>query len=94
MPYLLSIQYLRAVAAMFVVIFHITALMPGMVFTFDAGQAGVDIFFVISGYVMWMTGQGQAPGNFMMRRIIRIVPLYWAITMMAALVHASPVIAQ
>ncbi len=90
MPYLLSIQYLRAIAALFVVLFHISALTPGIVSTFEAGQAGVDIFFVISGYVMWMTGQGQAPGDFMMRRIIRIVPLYWAITLVAAMVHASP----
>lgn len=43
------------------------------------GNAGVDIFFVISGFIMWVTTvkTTQTPAYFWYRRIIRIVPLYW-----------------
>ena len=49
------------------------------------GEAGVDIFFVISGFVMAWTTQKtatapskvQAAGMFLLRRLIRVVPLYW-----------------
>ncbi len=81
---LLSIQYLRAVAALSVVAFHseqATAL----------GQAGVDIFFVISGFIMWMvTAKPIGPGEFVRHRLIRIVPLYWIATIvMAVHQHAA-----
>ena len=87
--FFISIQYLRAVAAILVVLFHITAIFPGALPLFDAGQAGVDIFFVISGLVMWLTGRQAGAGSFMLRRILRIVPLYWAVTLFAALISFS-----
>ena len=49
--------------------------------------AGVDIFFVISGFIMvyassrWF-GSAQSPRVFLAHRIARIVPLYWATTML------------
>jgi exopolysaccharide production protein ExoZ len=48
------------------------------------GAAGVDIFFVISGFIMWITTASDraTPGSFAMHRIIRIVPLYWAMTLL------------
>ena len=76
---LLSIQYLRALAALSVVAFHACqwAKIP-----FDIGSAGVDVFFVISGFIMWRTTSGaQArPVAFLRKRAIRIVPLYWIVT--------------
>ena len=50
---------------------------------FKIGAAGVDIFFVISGFIMWVTTVGKpiGPQEFMWRRIIRIVPLYWIATL-------------
>lgn len=50
------------------------------------GASGVDIFFVLSGFVMWWTTRGRnpAPGDFMLKRLIRIVPLYWLFTLAAA----------
>lgn len=47
------------------------------------GAAGVDIFFVISGVIMWTTtSSGRVtPASFVKHRILRIVPLYWAITL-------------
>jgi exopolysaccharide production protein ExoZ len=73
---ILSIQWLRGIAAISVVIFHASlrtgdALLVG----------GVDVFFVISGYIMWtISGRAEAPATFMVRRIARILPLYWIAT--------------
>jgi peptidoglycan/LPS O-acetylase OafA/YrhL len=54
------------------------------------GAAGVDIFFVISGFVMAVSsiGKGEGPRaawRFLERRIIRIYPLYWLITTLLVL---------
>jgi exopolysaccharide production protein ExoZ len=89
-PQVRSIQYLRAVAAMMVVTFHIGASF-GHDFAF--GIAGVDLFFVISGFIMWMvTRQAEANApDFLLRRLLRIAPLYWLITLFVAFAaHALP----
>jgi len=59
---------------------------------FDFG-VGVDVFFVISGFIMaYITadkfGRPGAPGQFLSRRLVRLVPLYWLFTlaMLAAMV--------
>lgn len=51
------------------------------------GSLGVDIFFVISGFIMYITTAGSVitPGEFMMRRIIRVAPLYWLLTCLMCL---------
>ena len=74
----LTIQYLRAVAASLVVLHHALASL----FVTTIGLFGVDLFFVISGYVMWMTtaGSRRSPLSFWTARIVRIVPLYWLFT--------------
>ena len=86
-----SIQMLRAVAALGVVALHVghegaTRLgarnpLPD----FSLGAAGVDLFFVISGFIMVyasdaLFARAGAPGHFFTRRLARIVPLYWAAT--------------
>jgi exopolysaccharide production protein ExoZ len=74
----LSIQYLRAFAALGVVIYHVSpADHPIMV-----GNAGVDIFFVISGFIMWniTAERPTSPSAFLKNRLIRIAPMYWLIT--------------
>jgi exopolysaccharide production protein ExoZ len=78
---LLSIQYLRALAALAVAVYHASQWRPGHLI--DAGRAGVDVFFVISGVIMWkVTGASeQAPGVFVWRRVTRVAPLYWLITL-------------
>jgi exopolysaccharide production protein ExoZ len=50
--------------------------------------SGVDIFFVISGFVMWTsTCRGKiSPLKFYSKRIVRIVPLYWVMTAIVLLV--------
>ena len=94
-----SIQYLRAIAALMVV-YHRAAgqferIAPGgpQLPLAWLGAAGVDIFFVVSGLLMWSTtvGRDVGPGTFMVRRIRRIVPLYWAVTLgVAALALVAP----
>ena len=60
------------------------------------GTFGVDIFFVISGFVMYATTEGQPKGRttarvFLWRRLIRIVPLYWLYTTLKiAIVFLAP----
>ena len=83
-----SVQVLRAVAALGVVLFHaVHQLMshggpelPSAVL----GAAGVDLFFVVSGFIMWVTAldPGMSPQRFAVKRIQRIVPLYWLMTLL------------
>ncbi|MGJ4998249.1 acyltransferase family protein [Bradyrhizobium sp. HKCCYLS3077] len=68
-----SIQVLRAVAATMVVLFHTK--------TYAQGYAGVDIFFVISGFIMGTVGTQETPAGFFRQRLIRIAPLYWTMTL-------------
>jgi exopolysaccharide production protein ExoZ len=44
---------------------------------FRAGAAGVDLFFVISGFIMATVGRDRTPGKFLRDRIWRIYPLWW-----------------
>src|SRR5690242_14114495 len=80
-----SIQYLRGLAALGVLAFHAAERAGG---TFDLGAAGVDVFFVISGFIMWVIAAERptTPAAFLSRRIQRIVPLYWAVTLTVAAV--------
>jgi len=84
---LLSIQYLRAAAVLGVVAFHAFQWRTG---GFNVGRSGVDVFFVISGVIMWrVTGAREGrPGPFLWRRITRVAPLYWVVTLALAGVAA------
>lgn len=81
-----NIQTLRAMAALLVVLTHLDAMfvaagLPrGLI---DFGTAGVDIFFTISGFVMIYATHGRriAGLQFMKDRVIRVVPLYWMLTL-------------
>ena len=80
LPKLELLQALRALAALAVVFFH-TGYAPGY------GASGVSVFFALSGVIMAMLmDAGESSLQFMQRRLIRIVPLYWAATTVAALV--------
>ncbi len=101
-----TLQALRAVAALVVVIFHAIGAMQmhgdpaaPLPFVFNGGF-GVDIFFVISGFVMAVTidrlpETPGAAGLFLHRRLERIVPPYWIVTgLLAALLLLAPGIFQ
>lgn len=94
-----AIQGLRAAAALSVASLHVLhdaiGLDPGgfAARLHDAlpWQAGVDLFFVISGFVMVYSsadlfGQRSGRSVFMTRRLVRIVPLYWAATTLFLLI--------
>lgn len=80
MKTLYGIQYLRAAAAIAVVLFHAAEKTGGH---FAIGAAGVDVFFVISGFIMWVVTERRpvTPLKFLSDRIVRIVPVYWLATM-------------
>lgn len=87
-------QALRALAALMVVVHHaqneaaILAVRAGTDFVPRLGlpwPAGVDIFFVISGFIIVhaagpLFGRPGARGRFLAHRIARLVPLYWLVT--------------
>lgn len=77
-PTLISIQLLRAVACLLVLLHHARNPKDWM-FSPLAGwdfTSGVEIFFVISGFIMYAAARQEAPAEFMRRRVIRIAPLY------------------
>ncbi|WP_109478405.1 acyltransferase [Paraburkholderia sp. C35] len=91
-----SIQVLRAVAALLVVFCHAAGEVGGHGVSAsqtwhlvnEKGLFGVDIFFVVSGFVMMYIVSGQRPGSnaaawFISDRIVRVVPLYWAATLLS-----------
>ena len=47
-----SIQYLRAVAAQLICVLHFGFYLPGAGYDLAVAEIGVDVFFVISGFVM------------------------------------------
>lgn len=91
---LVVLQYVRFLAALFVVIDHGVLELISRGFIGDEwkdnaislGRSGVFIFFAISGYVMVLGtqtkfGSGANAKEFMIRRLIRIVPLYATATL-------------
>ena len=86
-----SIQYLRAIAAWLVVAYHLSASLEsqlGWQHSFAIGAIGVDIFFVISGYIMAMIASRTvrfSAAEFLLRRFVRIAPLYWMVTIVFCL---------
>lgn len=107
---LTGIQMLRFAAALLVAVMHITQAIsvhltgqgPGHYWA--QGSAGVDIFFVISGFVMGLTTPPAAAHwrmrthqawQFLQRRLVRVLPLYWFYTLLkAALLAALPALAM
>lgn len=91
-----SLQALRAIAAMLVVIFHGAEIWReavgavGFAGPWDRGWAGVDLFFVISGFVMvWVAGDRVAgirtAVRFLWDRATRVYPLWWVFCALMAI---------
>lgn len=96
-----GLQMLRGVAATLVVLFHLQAAAvteghgAGLLGWFQGGAVGVDVFFVLSGFVIFHAMQDRADrgaGWFLRQRFWRIVPPYWAVlglTLLALAGHAA-----
>ncbi len=90
---LMLVQVLRAFAALAVVLYHAQYDAEALAARFGLAYhgsdllpwpAGVDVFFVISGFIMVHTSRklfatADGPHIFLARRIARVVPIYWAI---------------
>jgi peptidoglycan/LPS O-acetylase OafA/YrhL len=90
MTYRPDIDGLRAIAVVAVVLYH--AEIPG----FGGGYVGVDVFFVISGYLITqlLAGSAQKPlrsrlKDFYLRRARRILPALFATSLIVALAAAA-----
>src|SRR6476661_2084533 len=93
-----ALDLLRALAIVVVVVYHAALFgfkLPGRVDRF--GWIGVDLFFVLSGYLIG--GQLLAPlarnqriklGRFFSRRALRIMPTYFVVLAIYFLLPASP----
>ena len=79
-----ALQYLRALAALAVVYSHSAVQVDSYTaYLSEAGSFGVDIFFVISGFIMiYIARPDSSPSAFFTARIRRVVPLYWFFTLL------------
>ncbi|HHA1786305.1 acyltransferase family protein [Enterobacter kobei] len=96
-----SIQILRGIAALSVVMFHLRSYLvpegadrslPDALFGW--GAIGVDLFFVISGFIMYYVTFDKKPGiesskKFIINRAIRIIPLYYIVLIFAFLTSGA-----
>lgn len=87
---LYNLQILRALAAYLVFLTHFGQYAGPVLPRADFlafGSAGVDVFFVLSGFIMFVStsGRGQSVGAFLTRRVARVVPVYWLVTGLIAL---------
>lgn len=87
-----QIELYRFVAAVLVMGVHIPSI--------KMGHIGVDIFFIISGFVM-MTSTQEDVNSFFLKRMIRVIPLYWFLTIIlfllalylpSTLINAKPLL--
>ncbi|MFI9594840.1 acyltransferase family protein [Nonomuraea sp. NPDC052265] len=84
-----ELDLLRFIAALAVVAFHYlvafasvwgarpAALFPPLAPFAGLGILGVELFFVISGFVILMTVWGRGLGAFARSRLVRLYPAYW-----------------
>jgi exopolysaccharide production protein ExoZ len=100
-----ALQILRAIAALAIALLHsfqdaeALARRAGVDFSMQYRlplEAGVDLFFVISGFVMVyasrdMFGDRTCIGPFLRRRAARIIPIYWAVTLVYLAISLSGV---
>jgi exopolysaccharide production protein ExoZ len=90
---ILGIQAARGVAALVVVIYHAGRMLSLPQYIghiplggfFQFGHAGVDFFFVLSGFIICFVhsrdvGRRERLPRYAWRRVTRIYPIYWVVT--------------
>lgn len=99
---LAALDGLRFLAALSVVLFHFVGQTPGAMVVvwgrpyqstfpqahayFAFGRLGVDLFFLISGFVICMSAWGRTPRDFFISRVTRLYPMYWIAIVVSACV--------
>ncbi|AIR99972.1 acyltransferase family protein [Streptomyces glaucescens] len=67
----------------------VSDLMPSWFHVASYGWIGVEIFFVISGFVICMSCWGRTPKDFFVSRVIRLYPAYWCAVLFTTAVLAA-----
>ncbi|WP_229830719.1 acyltransferase family protein [Actinoplanes ianthinogenes] len=105
---LAALDGLRILAALVVALYHYTGYPTGVRQSWGAppetawpllhhlgryGWLGVELFFVISGFVICMSSWGRTPGAFFRSRVTRLFPAYWpAVLITTAVLTLWPVV--
>jgi peptidoglycan/LPS O-acetylase OafA/YrhL len=97
-----ELDLLRFLAALGVLLFHFTGfggggpwpdsareVFPALGEVTRYGYLGVDLFFVISGFVILMSAWGRGPGEFAVSRVVRLMPAYWAAVLLGAAIFVG-----
>jgi exopolysaccharide production protein ExoZ len=89
-PSFRNVQGLRAIAALLVFSVHLNV--HELRFLYPLGEWGVDLFFVISGFVMITSTWNEfaAPAisvRFFLRRLTRVIPPYWIVMLPIVLLY-------
>jgi hypothetical protein len=96
-----ELDLLRFLAAFAVLLFHFTGfngagpwpepareMFPELLGDLTAyGYLGVDLFFMISGFVILMSAWGRGVGEFGASRLVRLMPAYWAAVLLGAVLY-------
>ena len=89
---LLELDALRGIAALFVVLFHFSDGIPSINNFFKFGVTGVNLFFIISGFVIFLTLNNTSSWqDFVFSRFSRLYPTYWtciSITAILTIINA------
>ncbi|MEU7223141.1 acyltransferase family protein [Streptomyces chrestomyceticus] len=107
-PRLRALDGLRLLAALMVAAYHLggrngeiavawgsspARQFPSLHSAFAYGCLGVQIFFVISGFVICMSGWGRSLRSFIASRVARLYPAYWVAILLVTAVFALPWVA-
>jgi peptidoglycan/LPS O-acetylase OafA/YrhL len=99
--HLFGLDLLRLFAAVLVVLNHFGAFsealpdvgkpfaFPVLNFVTRFGWVGVEIFFVISGFVIALSARGASPSGFLKRRALRIFPALWVCSLVSLVALAT-----
>lgn len=92
-----ELDSLRGLAAIAVLLYHYTSIYPRLIShrdffdvpKIDAGYFGVELFFMISGFVIFSSaGRARSALNFTLSRFARLFPAYWGAVLLTALIEA------